>query len=438
LFSFELHLTRLCSLLSVQVFRPAANAPSSGGRHNSFIEALAWLGQTDVKDTSLCISCVEAFATQEERYKALLLQGMTELRLASKAIVRKVPEQLHALLADAGCGSSPVHKLLLALPAHLPVSARTASSKASFCEAESLLAHNQEGYAGLPDGAQSCALCLCHKMNQLERTSTSAIPVIPWNHGTWTPDSRLAKNEKDLTVVIHVIADNDMLTFTSPATSNHATTAFVPYVAVHHVFISENGQNLCSEWFSFCKGVVVNEGYEWEVSIGTGAVDTGKKVRDCCFRPLYARKPNINLTLASNLLSPLRLCIQHTTNNPRPLKNMSVRLPFVGPLKFVRAPEIRIVVGINVEIWVLMTFILVAMSCGTNSNCSAQTHRARSHVYAISVAFVIAGLQWLLMLSGVGFVSAAKNRGWLLESQLGRGSRPLTRLGYGIAVRVNH
>jgi len=79
LFSFELHLTRLCSLLSVQVFRPAANAPSSGGRHNSFIEALAWLGQTDVKDTSLCISCVEAFATQEERYKALLLQGMTEL-----------------------------------------------------------------------------------------------------------------------------------------------------------------------------------------------------------------------------------------------------------------------------------------------------------------------------------------------------------------------
>jgi hypothetical protein len=408
---FALHLTVLCSLLSVQVFHPAANAPSSGGRHNSFIEALDWLGQTD---TNLCISCVEAFATQEERYKALLLQGMTELRLASKAMVRKVPEQLHALLADAGCGSSPVDKLLLALPAHLPVSARTASSKASFCEAESLLAHNQEGYAGLPDGAQSCALCLCHKMNQLERTSTSALAVIPWNHGTLTPDSGVAKNEKDLTVITHVIADNDTLTFaTSPATSHHATTAFVPYIAVHRVFISENGQNLCSEWFCFFKGVVVNEGYELEVSIGTGAE-------------------------ASNLLSPLRLCIQHTTNNPRTLKNMSVSLPFVGPLKFARAPEKRIVLGINVKIWVLMTFILVARSCGTNSNRSAQTHRARPRVYAISVAFVIAGLQWLLMLTGGGFVSAAKNRGWLLESQLGRGSRPLTRLGYGIVVRVNH
>ena len=191
----------------------------------------------------------------------------------------------------------------------------------------------------------------------------------------------------------------------------------------------------------FVKGVVVNEGYELEVSIGTGAVVnpcpavTGKKARDCCSRPLYARKPNINLTLASNLLSPLRLCIQHTTNNLRPLKNMTVRLPFVGPLKFARAPEIRIVLGINAEIWLLMTLILVAMSCGTNS--SAQAHRARPRVYAISVAVVIAGLQWLLMLTGVGFVSAAKNRGWLPESQLGRGSRPLTRLGYGITVRVN-
>jgi hypothetical protein len=117
---------------------------------------------------------------------------------------------------------------------------------------------------------------------------------------------------------------------------------------------------------------------------------------------------------------------------------MSVSLPFVGPLKFARAPEIRIVLGINAEICVFMTFILVAMSCGKNSNRSAQTHRARSSLYTTSVAFVIADLQWLLMLTGVGFVSAVKNRGWLLESLLGRGSHPLTRLGYGIAVRVNH
>jgi hypothetical protein len=392
-----MHLTMFSSLLSVQVFHPAADAPSNGGRHNNFIETLDWLGQTDVadvKDTNnfgVANVCVETFAAQEERYKPLLLQGMTELRLDSKAMVRQVPEQLHTLLAYAGCGSSPVDKLLL------------------FFESQFIpLAHSQEEYAGLPDGSQSYAPCLHHKMN-----STS---VIPWNHGTRTPDSGLAKNQKDLTLVTQVIADNEMLTFmTSSATSHHATTAFVPYIADHRVFISENGQNLCSEWCSFFKGVVVSEGYESEVSIGTGAV-----VKPC-----------------PNLLSPLHLCIQHTTNNTRPLKNMSVRLPYVGHLKFASAPEIRNVLGINAEIWLLMTYILVAMSRGTNSNRSAQAHRARPRVNAISVAFVLAGLQWLLMLTGVGFVCAAKNRGWLLESQLGRGSRPLTRFGYGIAVRVN-
>jgi hypothetical protein len=175
---------------------------------------------------------------------------------------------------------------------------------------------------------------------------------------------------------------------------------------------------------------------------GTGAVVnpwpavTGKKARGYCSCPLYARSPNINLTVASNLLSPTCLCIQHTTNKPRSSNNMTVRLSFVGPLKFDHAPEIRIVQGMNAELWLLMTFILVAMCCGISSNRSAQSHRARPRVYAISVAFVLAAL-WLLMLTGVGLVSAAKSRGWLLESQLVRGSRPLTRLGYGITVRVN-
>jgi hypothetical protein len=221
---------------------------------------------------------------------------------------------------------------------------------------------------------------------------------------------------------------------TCGATSAHVLVLVVKQEAIIRPYESMN---------IVVESLGLNEGYELEVSVGTDAVVnpwpavTGKKARGYCSRPVYTRNTNINLKVASNLLSPTRLCIQHTTNNQRPLNNMTVSLSFVGPLEPARAPEIRIVQGINAEVWLFMTFILVAMCCGINSNRSAQAHRARPRVYAISVAFVLAALQWLLMLTGGGFVSAAKNRGWLLDSQLGRGSRPLTRLGYGITVRVN-
>jgi uncharacterized protein (DUF885 family) len=154
--------------LSLRCHLYPVNSIGYGGVHYNFIEALDWLGQTDAKDTNL-LSRVEAFAGQAESYKALLRQGMAEQRLASKSMVRKVPEQLRALLADLDVESSPVDKLLMALPAHL--SARAASSKASFrASVEALLhffeksympqARSQEGCAGLPDGAQVYALCL--------------------------------------------------------------------------------------------------------------------------------------------------------------------------------------------------------------------------------------------------------------------------------------
>ena len=138
-----------------------------GGVHNNFIEALDWLGQT-ARDSNL-ISRVEAFAAQAESYKTLLRQGVAEHRVASKAMLRQVGDQLRELMDDLDGARSPLDKLLVALPAHLD--ARAATAKASFRAAiEALLlffedeyipvARTQEGCAGLPCGEQVYALCL--------------------------------------------------------------------------------------------------------------------------------------------------------------------------------------------------------------------------------------------------------------------------------------
>ena len=111
----------------------------------------------------------EAFAAQAKSYRALLRQGMAEHRVASKAMLRQVGDQLRELMDGLDGARSPLDKLLVALPSHLH--ARAATAKASFRAAiEALLlffedeyipiARAQEGCAGLPCGEQVYALCL--------------------------------------------------------------------------------------------------------------------------------------------------------------------------------------------------------------------------------------------------------------------------------------
>lgn len=106
------------------------NSIGYGGVHNNFTEALDWLGDAD-KSSNL-LSRLEAFATQAESYKALLRQGIAEGRAASRAMLRKVPEHLRALLTelDSTSSSTSLDQLLASVPADQ--SSRAATAKASF------------------------------------------------------------------------------------------------------------------------------------------------------------------------------------------------------------------------------------------------------------------------------------------------------------------
>jgi hypothetical protein len=74
---------------------------------------------------------------------------------------------------------------------------------------------------------------------------------------------------------------------------------------------------------------------------------------------------------------------------------------------------------------VLMTLVTASACCFVRWGQKLSMPR---HHCAITVI--------LALLSCVVLVNGAKNRGWLLDSQVGRGNRPLTRTGYGITVRV--
>lgn len=73
------------------------NSIGYGGVHYNFIEALDWLDQSDPnkRDANL-VARLTAFPQQCEQYKNLLRLGIQKNRVASKAMLRKVPEQLRA------------------------------------------------------------------------------------------------------------------------------------------------------------------------------------------------------------------------------------------------------------------------------------------------------------------------------------------------------
>jgi hypothetical protein len=73
---------------------------------------------------------------------------------------------------------------------------------------------------------------------------------------------------------------------------------------------------------------------------------------------------------------------------------------------------------------VLMTLVTVSVCCFVRWGQKLSMPRRHCAITVI-----------LALLSCVVLVNGAKNRGWLLDSQVGRGNRPLTRSGYGIAVR---
>jgi uncharacterized protein (DUF885 family) len=116
--------------LSLRCHLYPVNSIGYGGVHNNFIEALDWLGD-DGRHGNL-LSRLEAFEAQAESYKALLRQGIAEKRVASKAMVRKVPEQLSSLLKELDDASSPssLNKLLSTVPADLRCERAPAQSQA--------------------------------------------------------------------------------------------------------------------------------------------------------------------------------------------------------------------------------------------------------------------------------------------------------------------
>jgi uncharacterized protein (DUF885 family) len=174
------------------------NSIGYGGVHNNFIEMLDWLGGEDgsaEKDGNL-VARVEAFAQQCDEYKDLLRAGIEAKRTASRAMIRKVPEQLNDLLssltdADAASAAADAANALkkdaadaaaAATPAPSPLlvaingvgealQERAKAALGTFKEAiASLVVFFEEEYApharevpgcgGLADGEAVYALCL--------------------------------------------------------------------------------------------------------------------------------------------------------------------------------------------------------------------------------------------------------------------------------------
>jgi len=127
---FRKSVTDELDALSLRCHLYPVNSIGYGGVHNNFIEALDWLGD-DGRAINL-LSRLEAFEAQAESYKALLRQGIAEQRVASKAMVRKVPEQLSSLLKELDDTSLPsaLDKLLSTVPADLRCEKSTAQSQA--------------------------------------------------------------------------------------------------------------------------------------------------------------------------------------------------------------------------------------------------------------------------------------------------------------------
>ena len=162
------------------------NSIGYGGVHNNFIEMLDWLGGEDgsaEKDGNL-VARVEAFAQQCDEYKGLLRAGIEAKRTASRAMIRKVPEQLNDLLSsltdadaasaadDAAAATTAPSPLLVAINGvGEALQERAQAALGTFKEAvASLVVFFEEEYApharevpgcgGLADGEAVYALCL--------------------------------------------------------------------------------------------------------------------------------------------------------------------------------------------------------------------------------------------------------------------------------------
>ena len=151
------------------------NSIGYGGVHYNFIEALDWLGGDDNDNAdnassshdSNLVARMEAFPTQCGQYKELLREGIRRDRVASQAMLRKVPEQLRAAAQPA-----PLVKLVAAIQDE-ELKARGKEALKKFGDAihnlvrffeEEYAPHAREvpGCSGLPDdvGPELYALCL--------------------------------------------------------------------------------------------------------------------------------------------------------------------------------------------------------------------------------------------------------------------------------------
>ena len=140
---------------------------------------------------------VEAFTAQAESYKLLLRSGMREQRVASRAMLRKVPDQLRSLLSDLDdpSASSPLPKMLSQVAAELHPRAHAA--KASFRAAVADLlrffekeyipqARSKDGCQGLPDGDQAYALALkYHTTTSMTPDEVHQVSVRWWSWARW-------------------------------------------------------------------------------------------------------------------------------------------------------------------------------------------------------------------------------------------------------------
>ena len=144
------------------------NSIGYGGVHHSFIEALDWVPEGEAGRTAV-LERLEAFPTQVEQYTALLRRGMEVGRVASRSMLRKVPEQVAQMLADLDDPTATVRKLCDAMPPAL--AARAAAAVGAFRQGLERLAafvsdvyfpkaRVGDGCSSLDDGAAVYAACL--------------------------------------------------------------------------------------------------------------------------------------------------------------------------------------------------------------------------------------------------------------------------------------
>lgn len=92
------------------------NSIGYGGVHHSFVEALDWLPPGNAGHETF-IDRIEHFPAQVDQYIELLRLGIAENKVATRAMVRRVPEQLAEISKQLDDPNSVVRKLAAAVPA---------------------------------------------------------------------------------------------------------------------------------------------------------------------------------------------------------------------------------------------------------------------------------------------------------------------------------